>query len=88
MFSMLSRQEALHDRQMPPIPMSSDEIVNDLIERIRLGQYPPGTQLPTYASLSGQYNVSVATIAIVIRILRERGAVIGVRGRGTFVPEA
>lgn len=67
--------------------MSSDQIAADLTERIRLGEYPPGTQLPTYASLAGLYNVSPATIAIVMRLLRERGVVVGVRGRGTYVPE-
>lgn len=76
------------DRYVPKIPMSSEQIVDDLTARIRGGEYPPGTQLPTYQSLSDLYDVSPATIAIVMRILRERGVVIGVRGRGTFVPEA
>jgi GntR family transcriptional regulator len=67
--------------------MSSSQIVEDLAERIRLGEYPPGSQLPTYDSFSNLYNVSPATIAIVIRILRDRGLVVGVPGRGTFVPE-
>lgn len=67
--------------------MSSGQIVNDLAERIRLGEYPPGTQLPTYAVLAALYDVSPATIAIVIRILRERGLVVGVPGRGTYVVE-
>lgn len=65
--------------------MSSAQIVEDLAERIRLGEYKPGQQLPTYDSLSKLYDVSPATIAIVVRILRERGLVVGVPGRGTFV---
>lgn len=69
--------------------MSSDQIVADLAERIAAGEYgPPGSQLPTYASLAALYDVSPATIAIVMRLLRDRGAVVGVRGRGTFVPES
>ncbi len=67
--------------------MTSGQIVDDLAERIRRGQYPPGTQLPTYAALAGLYDVSPATIAIVIRLLRERGLVVGVPGRGTYVAE-
>ena len=67
--------------------MSSGQIVDDLAERIRVGEYAPGTQLPTYASLAALYDVSPATIAIVIRILRERGLVIGVPGRGTYVAQ-
>ena len=68
--------------------MSSDQIVEDLAARIAGGEYQPGEQLPTYAVLADLYNVSPATIAIVMRILRERRVVIGVRGRGTFVPES
>ncbi|HTJ33562.1 MAG TPA: winged helix-turn-helix domain-containing protein [Dactylosporangium sp.] len=67
--------------------MSSSQIVDDLAERIRLGEYQPGTQLPTYDSLASLYDVSPATIAIVVRILRERGLVVGVPGRGTYVAE-
>lgn len=67
--------------------MSSDAIARDLTERIERGEYPPGTQLPTYAALAKLYNVAPATIALVIRILKERGVVVGVQGRGTFVPE-
>jgi hypothetical protein len=47
----------------------------------------PGTQLRTYAALSGPYSLSVATIAIVMRILHERGAIVGVPDRDAFVPE-
>lgn len=82
---MFSMHNGRDDRAVPKIPMSSGQIVEDLAERIRLGEYAPGTQLPTYAALSGLYDVSPATIAIVIRILRERGLVVGVPGRGTYV---
>lgn len=84
---MLSTLRRLHDQGVGAIPMTSSQIVDDLAERIRLREYPPGTQLPTYAALAGLYDVSPATIAIVIRILRERGLVVGVPGRGTFVAE-
>lgn len=84
MVPTLCRRE---DQGVPKIPMSSGQIVDDLAERIRLGEYAPGTQLPTYAALAGLYDVSPATIAIVVRILRERGLVVGVPGRGTYVAE-
>ncbi|MGC9670482.1 winged helix-turn-helix domain-containing protein [Planosporangium sp. 12N6] len=70
-----------------PVPMTSYQIAADLTERIKAGEYAPGSQLPTYATLANLYSVSPATIAGVMRILRERGVVIGVPGRGTFVPE-
>lgn len=67
--------------------MSSNQIAEDITERIKAGEYQPGSQLPTYAALAALYSVSPGTIAIVVRILRERGVVVGVQGRGTFVPE-
>lgn len=70
-----------------PIPMSSEQIAEDLTDRIERGQYKPGTQLPTYHALSKLYSVSYATIARVMVLLRDRGTVIGVPGHGVFVPE-
>lgn len=67
--------------------MSSDDIARDLTERIRSGEYPPGSQLPPYRVLAELYNVSLTTVAKVMTLLRERGVVVGVPGRGTFVPE-
>lgn len=70
-----------------PIPMSATEIADDLAERIELGEYAPGEQLPTYRELARLYNVGETTITTVILMLKQRGVVVGVRGRGTFVPE-
>jgi GntR family transcriptional regulator len=70
-----------------PIPMSYEQIVEDLIDRIEAGEYKPGEQLPTYHALSKLYGVSYATISRVILILRDRKVVIGVPGHGVFVPE-
>lgn len=67
--------------------MSAEAIVADLTDRIRRGEYKPGVQLPTYQVLADLYNVSTGTIARVMIVLRERGVVVGVPGRGTFVPE-
>lgn len=69
------------------VPMSSDEIVDDLLERIALGEYPPGARLPSYRELAVLYGVGVTTMSTVIRLLRARGAVYGVAGRGVFVAE-
>jgi len=71
-----------------PIPMTSHEIAQDLTDRISSGEYPPGQQLPTYRALMRLYNVGYTTIATVIQLLRDRGVVVGVPGRGVFVPEA
>jgi DNA-binding GntR family transcriptional regulator len=68
--------------------MSAEQIARDLTDRITAGEYgEPGSQLPTYAVLASLYSVSDSTIAKVIGLLRERGVVVGVPGRGTFVAE-
>lgn len=66
--------------------MNAEQIARDLTDRIRAGEYgEPGSQLPTYAALATLYSVSDSTITKVIGLLRERGVVVGVPGRGTFV---
>jgi len=73
---------------VPKIPMSAEQIARDLTDRIAAGEYgEPGSQLPTYANLTGLYSVSESTITKVIGLLRERGVVVGVPGRGTFVAD-
>ncbi|MFC7242335.1 winged helix-turn-helix domain-containing protein [Catellatospora aurea] len=72
---------------MPAIPMSSTQIAQDITARIQSGEYPPGSQLPTIAALADLYNVSDGTISRVMIVLRTQGTVIGVPGRGTFVPD-
>jgi len=75
-------------RVVPKIPMNAEQIARDLTDRITAGEYgEPGSQLPTYAALTELYSVSESTITKVIGLLRERGVVIGVPGRGTFVSD-
>lgn len=70
-----------------PLPMSYLKIAEDLSARIKSGEYGPGEQLPTYNELADLYSVSFSTITRVIGVLRDRGVVIGLPGRGVFVPE-
>ena len=70
-----------------PVPMTSSQIADDLATRIRAGEYPAGSKLPSYAELAELYNVASTTAARVILILRERGLVVGVPGRGTYVKD-
>lgn len=72
---------------MPAVPMSYREIADDLIERIEAGEYPPGSRLPSYAELKEIYSVGVTTVASALVIVRERGLIFPVSGRGNFVRE-
>jgi GntR family transcriptional regulator len=53
--------------------------------QIEAGELPPGAQLPSALSLSGEYQVSVPTVRKAITLLKGEGLVVGVAGYGTFV---
>jgi GntR family transcriptional regulator len=71
-----------------PIPMSYRHIADDIAERVRAGEYPPGAQIPSYAELAVIYSVSVSTAAHAVGLLRDRGVVVGSPGRGVYVSES
>ena len=60
-------------------------IVDELATRIRAGQLPPGTQLPTLRSLMNSHRIALATALRVYSELEASGLVVGEPGRGTFV---
>lgn len=70
-----------------PVKLTYRQIADDLTERIRRGEYPPGQQLPSYTQLATLYSVSPATAARAYALLRDRGTVESAAGRGMFVPE-
>jgi GntR family transcriptional regulator len=71
-----------------PIPTTGyREVANDLQARINSGEYPPGTQIPSYAQLAVLYTVSVTTVQRAILVLQAQGVLVGVQGRGVYVAE-
>lgn len=64
-----------------------DELLDDLLRKIRNGTYPPGTQLPSGRALADAYDVSQSTISRAVARLREQGVLVGRPGRGVFVAE-
>ncbi len=72
---------------MPALPMSSEEIAEDIAARIKSGEYAPGSQLPSYRQLMDIYSVSYGTIGSVMVRLRMMGLTVTSKGRGVFVPE-
>jgi GntR family transcriptional regulator len=62
-------------------------IADDIRAKIQAGEYPPGSQLPTYEELADQYRCSLAAARRAIELLRQQGLVITVQGKGSFVRE-
>ncbi len=56
-----------------------------LCDRIRTGEFPPGTQLPSERRLAREFEVSLMTLRRALQVLADRGLTTSYQGRGTFV---
>jgi GntR family transcriptional regulator len=62
-------------------------IAGEYARRIRGGQLPPGTQLPSYAEIAERNAVSDIVVRKAIELLHSQGLVRSVRRRGIFVAD-
>ena len=53
--------------------------------RIAAGDLPPGSRLPSERELAEEYGIAYMTVRRGTQELRERGLIITVHGKGTFV---
>jgi GntR family transcriptional regulator len=58
-------------------------VADDVVRRIEAGEI--ARKLPAERSLAEEYEVSYVTVRRAMEVLRERGVIITVHGRGTFV---
>lgn len=65
-----------------------EKIADAVTERIAAGELPPGTALPGERDLASQYGVSLGTARQATRLLRQRGLLVTVRSKGTYVTPA
>lgn len=70
-----------------PYQHAYQRIINEIVEKIDSGEWPPGTKLPSSKALQEQYGVSHMTVRTAVTILRDRGLVESVSGVGVFVAE-
>jgi GntR family transcriptional regulator len=61
------------------------QVADDIAGRIERGELRPGDRLPPERELAGDYGVSYDTIRRAAEVLRERGLIRTVHGKGTFV---
>ena len=62
------------------------QVANDIARRISEGEFT--AKLPSERSLAEEYGVAYTTVRHAMEVLRERGMIITVQGRGTFVKPA
>jgi len=65
----------------------SVQVATDIEADIDAGKLVPDTRLPSEAELSQQYGVARVTVRRAIEQLRQRGKVVTVHGRGTYVAQ-
>lgn len=64
------------------------QLADILRARIRAGELPPGRALPSETTLMQEHGIARETARKAVRVLRDEGLVIVVRGRGAFVRPA
>ena len=62
-------------------------VANDIAARIESGELAPGTRLRSELDLAERYGVAYQTIRHAMKVLRERGLIVSIQGRGTFVQD-
>jgi len=63
------------------------QVADDIEARITSGELRPGARLPAERDLAVEYGVAYDTVRRAAALLRERGLIVTVIGRGTFVAE-
>ena len=62
-------------------------VANDIAARIASGELKPGARLRAERDLADYYEVSYGTVRRAMALLRERGLITTIHGRGTFVSQ-
>ncbi|MGG7572554.1 GntR family transcriptional regulator [Streptomyces sirii] len=62
-------------------------VADHVAARIAAGDLKPGARLPSERDLAVEYGTSYVTMRRATSVLRERGLIVTVHGRGTFVAE-
>jgi GntR family transcriptional regulator len=73
-----------------PIDPSGPELIyvqvaDRITAQIESGQLAPGARLPAERDLAAELGVSYDSVRRAMELLRERGLIVTVHGRGTFV---
>lgn len=61
------------------------QLADDLAKRIERGEFPVGARLPSEAELARDYGTAKMTVRRALEILRERGLIRTLHGRGSVV---
>lgn len=70
-----------------PVPdrLLYEQVAAHIAARIEAGELTPGSRLPRETELASDYGVAYHTVRSAVRVLRERGLLVTIHGRGTYV---
>lgn len=68
-----------------PLRLMYVQVADHIAARIEEGELPGGQRLPPERDLAGEYGVAYSTIRKSTELLRGRGLIITMHGRGTYV---
>ena len=69
------------------VVLEYERVVKDISDKVADGRLNRGDKLAAEPDLAAEYEVSLSTIRRAMEVLRERGLVESVWGRGTFIIE-
>ena len=70
-----------------PLRLMYEQVAEHIAARIEAGELTPGTKLPPERELASEYGVAYNTMRSSMEILRDRGLIVTMHGRGTYVAE-
>jgi DNA-binding GntR family transcriptional regulator len=68
-----------------PLRLMYVQVAEHIASRIEEGELKPGQRLPPERDMADEYGVAYNTMRKSMEILRERGLIVTMHGRGTFV---
>lgn len=63
------------------------QLADHITARIEAGELEPGRRLPPEREIAADYGVAFHTVRNATKVLRDRGLIITMHGRGTFVAD-
>ncbi len=72
-------------RCMAEIGYEWQRVAADIERRIASGELPPGSMLRGERAMAEEYGVAIGTVRRAVKDLRERGIVVTLPAKGTFV---
>lgn len=70
---------------MAEIGYEWERVAGDIAAKIEDGTLPPGSMLRGERSMAEEYGVAIGTVRRAVRDLRERGLIVTLPAKGTFV---